>query len=189
MGESGPQRHILMEMISPLTGMRLKTWQRSRRPSSLASGRASTTARVTTSVERSYRINLTVSTSTRPSLFKRDYSPIVIPRGRRSDKKSETTEGEKRQLRAVWGSVNWVQQESRLDVSALASLGMGSLNHSTVQDLCDANMAVQRLESRTFSPFRTFPGLLPPRITVKELSWLVQIYEDRGTTFHPPLLC
>ena len=52
-------------------------------------------------------------------------SPIVIPRRRRSDKKSETTEGEKRQLRAVWGSVNWVQRETRPDVSALASLGMG----------------------------------------------------------------
>ena len=74
-------------------------------------------------------------------------SPIVIPRGRRSDKKSETTEGEKRQLRAVWGSVNWVQRETRPDVSALASLGMGSLNHSTVQDLCDANMAVERLKA------------------------------------------
>ena len=28
-------------------------------------------------------------------------SPIVIPKGRRSDKKSETSDGEKRQLRAV----------------------------------------------------------------------------------------
>ena len=71
-------------------------------------------------------------------------SHIVIPRGRRSDKKSETTEGEKSQLRAVWGSVKGVQRESRPDVSALASLGMGSLNHSTVQDLCDAKMAVER---------------------------------------------
>ena len=52
-------------------------------------------------------------------------SLIVIPLGRRSDKKSETTDGEKRQLRAVWGSVNWVQRGARPDVSALASLGMG----------------------------------------------------------------
>ena len=44
-------------------------------------------------------------------------SPIVVLRGRRSDKKSETTDGEKRQLRAVWGSVNWVQQETRPDVT------------------------------------------------------------------------
>ena len=70
-------------------------------------------------------------------------STIVIPRGRRSDKKSETIDGEKRQLRAAWGSVHWVQREIRPDVSALASLGMGSLNHSTVQDLCDANMALE----------------------------------------------
>ena len=52
-------------------------------------------------------------------------SPIVIPKGRRSDKKSETSDGEKRHLRAVWGSVNWVQRETRSDVSVLASLGMG----------------------------------------------------------------
>ena len=77
-------------------------------------------------------------------------SSIVIPRGRRSNKKSETTEGEKRQLRAVWGSINCVQRETRPDVSALASLGMGSLNHSTVQDLCDANMAVERLKAEPF---------------------------------------
>ena len=58
-------------------------------------------------------------------LFRKDCLLFVIPRGRRSDKKSETTDGEKRQLRAVWGSINWVQRESRPDVSALASLGMG----------------------------------------------------------------
>ena len=77
-------------------------------------------------------------------------SPIVIPRGRRSDKKSETTDGEKRQLCAAWGSINWVQREARPDVSALASLGMGSLNHSTVKDLCDANMAAERLKVEPF---------------------------------------
>ena len=44
---------------------------------------------------------------------------------RLSDKKSETTDGEKRQLRAVWGSINWIQRKSRPDVSAPASLGMG----------------------------------------------------------------
>ena len=50
----------------------------------------------------------------------------------------------------VWGSINLVQRESRPDVSALASLGMGSLNHSTVQDLCDANVAVERLKAELF---------------------------------------
>ena len=45
------------------------------------------------------------------------FSPIVIPNGRRSDKKSETSDGEKKQLRALWGSVNWVQRETSPDVS------------------------------------------------------------------------
>ena len=92
-------------------------------------------------------------------------SPIAIPRGRRSDKKSETTDGEKRQLRAVWGSINWVQRESRPDVSALASLGMGSLNHSTVQDLCDANVAVERLKAEPFL------GIKLPHIPFHQVRW------------------
>ena len=92
-------------------------------------------------------------------------SPIVIPRGRRSDKKSETTDGEKRQLRAVWGSINWVQRESRPNVSALASLGMGSLNHSTVQDLCDANVAVERLKAEPFL------GVKLPHIPIQHVRW------------------
>ena len=89
----------------------------------------------------------------------------MIPRGRRSDKKSETTDGEKRQLRAVWGSINWVQRESRPDVSALASLGMGSLNHSTVQDLCDANVAVERLKAEPFL------GIKLPHISFHQVRW------------------
>ena len=45
-------------------------------------------------------------------------TPIVIQKGRRSDKKAETSDGEKRQLRTVWGCVNWVQRETRPDVTA-----------------------------------------------------------------------
>ena len=67
-------------------------------------------------VELSFKTSHTVSTSIRPNLFKRDCLLFVIPRGRRSDKKSETTDGEKRQLRAVWGSINWVQREGHRDV-------------------------------------------------------------------------
>ena len=50
----------------------------------------------------------------------------------------------------MWDPVKWVQRETRPDVSALASFGMGSLNHSTVQDLCDANAAVERLKAEPF---------------------------------------
>ena len=110
-------------------------------------------------------------------------SPIAIPNRRLSDKEPEAGDFEKRQLRAVWGSVNWVQRETRPDVSPLASLGMGFLNHNTVEELCDANAAVERLKAepslesnfRTFPStkcdgllFKTIPGLMPPRITVKE---------------------
>ena len=102
-------------------------------------------------------------------------SPIVIPRGRRSDKKSETTEGEKRQLRAVWGSVNWVQRETLPDVSALPSLGMGSVNHSTLQDMCDANVTVKRLKAHSPSAlgYRSVRFLGQRR---RGPLWLVQLH-------------
>ena len=92
-------------------------------------------------------------------------SPIVIPKGRRSNKKSETIDGEKKQLRAVWGSVNWVQRETRPDVSALASLGMGSINRSDVQDLCDANTAVEGLKAEPYL------GIKLPHIPLHKVRW------------------
>ena len=70
-------------------------------------------------------------------MFKRRLSPIVIPRGRRTDKKSETSHGEKRQLRAVWGSINWFQRES--------------LKHSTVLG-CDVTTVQQRYTGSTSTP-------------------------------------
>ena len=51
-------------------------------------------------------------------------SPIVIPRGRRSDKKSETTDGEKRQLCSVVIGQLCQTRLAGPDVAALASLGM-----------------------------------------------------------------
>ena len=44
--------------------------------------------------------------------------PISIPRGRRSDKKSPTWDGEKKQLRGVLGGLAWVQREARPDAAA-----------------------------------------------------------------------
>ena len=79
---------------------------------------------------------------------------IVIQKGRRSDRESETSDGEKKHLRAVWCSECWVQRVTRPDVSALASLDMGSTNHSTVHDLCDTNTAVERLEAIPFLAIR-----------------------------------
>ena len=94
-------------------------------------------------------------------------SPIMIPKGRRSDKKSETSDGEKIQLRAVRGSVNWVQRETRPDITALASLGMGSINRSTVQDSCDANTAVERLKAEPYL------GIKLPHIPLHKVRWAI----------------
>ena len=97
--------------------------------------------------------------------IKERLSAIAIPRGRRSEKKSATSDGEKKQLRAVWGSVNWVQRESRPDASAQASLGMGSINQSTVQDLCDANAVVELLKADPYL------GILLPHIPLNRVRW------------------
>ena len=110
--------------------------------------------------DKSYGFHIHQATFVRERL-----SPIVIPKGRRSDKKSETSDGDKRQLRAVWGSVNWVQRETRPDVSALASLGMGSINRSTVQDLCDAITAVERLKAEPYL------GMKLPHIPLHKVRW------------------
>ena len=109
--------------------------------------------------------------------------PVVIPRGRRSDKKFETTDGKKRQLRAVWSSANRVQRETRPGVSALASLGMGSLNHSTVQDLCDANMAVERLRAEPSL------GVKLPHIPIHQVRWAAVQDASWANAAHLPLLC
>ena len=153
--------------------------------------------RVTTRVERSYRIHVHQAKFVQERL-----STIVIPRGRRSDEKSETTEGEKRQLRAVWSSVNWLQRETSPDVSALAS-GDHSITVPCktcvmrMWQLSDGKPNLSLKSSFHTFPFtkcvgllfRTLPGLTPPRITVKELSWLVQLSQDCATTSHHPLLC
>ena len=129
MGESGPQGHILTELDDLATrgnavhvenmAKLQKTFKFGKRKSIYNS--EGDYAGRTVIQDQSYGFHVHQAKFVQERL-----SPIVIPRGRRSDKKSATTDGEKRQLRAVWGSVNWVQRESRPDVSALASLGMGS---------------------------------------------------------------
>ena len=56
-------------------------------------------------------------------------------------------------------------------MSALASLGMGSLNHSAVQDLCDANMAVERLKAEHFLELPHIPIHQVRWATVQDASW------------------
>ena len=91
--------------------------------------------------------------------------PVEIAKGRKSDKKAETSPGEKSQLRAVLGSCNWVQREARPDASALTSLCMSRVNESTVQDLCDANECVQIVKKDPHL------GLVIPHIPPKQLRW------------------
>ena len=177
MDESGPQGHILIE-VDDLA-----------RLSTSASGRASTTVRVTTPLERSFRINLTVSMSSRPSLFKRDCpllcsqedveqtrnpEPLVVKRGN-----------------CVQCGARSIQRETRPDVSALASLTvpcktcvtrMWQLSERKPKLSLEASFHTFLFTKCVGLPFRTLPGLTPPRITVKELSWLVQVHQDCGTT-------
>ena len=107
--------------------------------------------------------------------------PIHIPRGRKSNKTVPTTTTEKSQLRAVWGSVNWVQRESRPDASARGSIGMSRINDSTVQDLCDANECVAILQKDPYLGI-VLPHIPPSKLrwaTIQDASW-ANAQEDRS---------
>ena len=104
MDESRPQGHILIEVEDLATHGNAVHGENMAKPQkTFKFGKwKSIYISVTTSVELSFRINLTVSMSIRPRLFKRDcVYPIVIPRGRSTDKKSETSDGQKSNERSV----------------------------------------------------------------------------------------
>ena len=170
MDESGPQGHFLIEVDDLAThGNAVPVENMAKLRKNLKFGKWKSIynsegdyAGRTVIQDQSYGFHVHQATFVQERL-----SPVVIPRGRRLDKKPETTEGEKRQLRAVWGSVDWVHRETRPDVSALASLGMGSLNHSTVQNLCDANVAVDRLKAEFFL------GVKLPHIPIHQVRWAI----------------
>ena len=62
-------------------------------------------------------------------------------------------------------SIGSNERRVQIDVSALASLGMGSINRSTVQDLCDANTAVERLKAEPYL------GIKLPHIPLHKVRW------------------
>lgn len=80
-------------------------------------------------------------------------------------KTAPTTDQEKSQLRAALGSTNWVQRESRLDAAADSSLLMSNLNNSTVQDLCDCNIMIKRLQDEPDL------GIILLAIPLKDVKW------------------
>ena len=105
MDESGPQGHILIEVDDLATHgnavhvenmaklqktFKFGKWKNIYNSEGDYAGR-------TVIQDQSYGVHLHQAKFVQERL-----SPIVIPRGRRSDKKSGTNEGEKRQLRAVW---------------------------------------------------------------------------------------
>ena len=127
MGEPGPQGHILIEVddlathgnavhVENMAKLHLQVWQVEEHPQQEGDYAGRTVIQ-----DQSYIFYVHLAKFVPERL-----SPVVISRGRRSDKKSETTDGEKRQLRAVWGSVNWVCQHWH----------HLSWDHSTVQDFC-----------------------------------------------------
>ena len=167
MGESGPQGHILIEVDDLATHgnvvhaenmVKLQKTFKFGKWKSFYDSEGDYAGRIVIQ-DKSYGFHIHQAKFVRERL-----SQIVIPKGRSSDKETETSDGEKRQLRDVWGSVYWVQRETRPDVSALASLGMGSINRSTMQDLCDAN-TVERLKAEPYL------GIKLPHIPLHKVRW------------------
>ena len=162
MGEAGPQGHILIDwddlathgtvvhaenMVKLQKTFKFGKWKRNHDSEGDYAGR-------TVIQDKSYGFHIHQA-----KLVRERVSPNVNPQGRRSDK-SETSDGEQRQLRA-----DWVQRETRPDVSPLAPLGMGSTNRSTVQDLCDAKTAVERLKAEPYL------GIKLPHIPLHKVRW------------------
>ena len=93
-------------------------------------------------------------------------NPIAIARGRKSQKTSKLLPGEHRQFRAVMGATNWVQRESRPDVSGECSLIMAHTNDPTIADLVDANRVVELLKSDPHL------GIRIPHVPVERVRWV-----------------
>eukprot|EP00959_Pyramimonas_sp_CCMP1952_P039203 820639-Pyramimonas_sp.AAC.1 len=63
-----------------------------------------------------------------------------MTKSRASDHKLAITEGERRQLRGLMGSLVWPSNQAAPHLQCSVSLGQGSINESsTVQDLVEAN--------------------------------------------------
>ena len=70
---------------------------------------------------------------------------IDIGQGRKSMTLAEITLGERTQLRAVFGGMDWVQRETRPDQSGNAATEARRILKAIVQTSCDANKSVARL--------------------------------------------
>ena len=90
---------------------------------------------------------------------------IDMAKGRKSMKKDPITPGERTQLRAVLGGINWLQRETRPDQAGNASIGMSRILKATVQDLCDANISVAQVKADPYL------GIIIPSIPISEIKW------------------
>lgn len=74
-------------------------------------------------------------------------NPIVIQKGRASQRKEEVTEEERGQARAVCGALNWLSKEGRPDASGPSSLMSSRLTTLKVEDLIQINDVVKNLKA------------------------------------------
>ena len=168
MGESGPQGHILIEvddlgthgnavhaenMVELQKTFKFGKWKSIYDSEGDYAGR-------TVIKDNSYGFHFHLAKFVRERL-----PPIVIPKGRRSDKKSETSDGEKRQLRAVWGSVNWVQRETCPDVSAWHHLAWDQ-SIEALYKTC-----VTQIQQWRYCKAEPYLGIKLPHIPLRKVRW------------------
>ena len=79
------------------------------------------------------------------SLYVSDITPIVIQKGR--NKFDKLTDDESHQLRALAGQLNWVANQTRLDVAFDARQASIAATNGTINDLQAANKALKKLLS------------------------------------------
>ena len=73
---------------------------------------------------------------------------IPLNASRRKDRKEETTERERTQLRAALGSLSWLAQQSSPHLSASVSLLLSEVSTSTIDTVIRVNMLINQVKKR-----------------------------------------
>ena len=97
--------------------------------------------------------------------------PVVLPKGRASQKAEQATEDEVEGARATCGALNWLAKEGRPDLAGASSMASSRLNHLTVEDIVALNDVVKRAKERSSLTIRIQPLRRMKLAVVSDASW------------------
>lgn len=74
--------------------------------------------------------------------------PVILDKGRKSDRKAAANEKEISMARATCGALNWLSREGRPDAAGPSSLMASKLTKVTIEDIIQLNEAVAELKEK-----------------------------------------